>query len=450
MEAPRGAVLDPPQVAWVDEFIRNVRPYVFVREEDRLLIKRPNRAQKLNAPGAAILKALLDGRSIGQVLDETGREPRRVHDVLLFLREVRRSLEGTLREENATHAVEVRPFELGFSGLPVLSEVALTYRCNLRCSFCYAGCNCTANPAGADREMSGADVRRVLKTIALEAQVPSVSFTGGEAALRPELPEFVRFAKGLGMYVNLVTNGTLVTPDLAARLAGAGLDSAQVSLEGTAAAAHDAATRVPGSFGRTLAGVRNFRAAGVRVHTHSTIHRGNLEECLRMPRFVRDGLGLPRFSMNLVIPAGSAALDGGTGVSYSEVGPVLEGILAESRRCGVEFMWYSPTPLCLFNPVVHGLGNKGCAACDGLLSVAADGQVLPCSSCDDPVGSLLERPVRELWGSEKARRYREKSWAPPGCRRCEHFALCQCGCPLYWRRAGFGELRPAARSRKER
>jgi len=440
MEALRDAVAEPPQVAWVDGFIRRVRPYVFVREEDLVLIKRPNQAQKLNAAGAAILKSLLDGKGIGRVLDEAGREPERVHDVVLFLYEVRRFLEGTLHEGNASHAVEVRPLGLGFSALPILSEVALTYRCNLRCAFCYAGCNCTANPTGSDREMPEAELRRVLESIRLDAKVPSVSFTGGEAALRPELPALVRFAKGLGMYVNLVTNGTLVTPALASRLADAGLDSAQVSLEGVTAPVHEGGTRVPGSFGRTLRGVESFRAAGIRVHTHSTIHRGNLEECRRMPRFVRDVLGLPKFSMNMIIPTGSAALDGRLLVRYVEIGPVLEEILGESRRCGVEFMWYSPTPLCLFNPVAHGLGNRGCGACDGLLSVGANGDVLPCASCDDPVGNLLERPVREIWSSEKARRYREKSWALPGCRACENFALCHGGCPLYWRHAGFGEL----------
>ena len=53
-------------LSWVDEFISNVRPYVFVRREDNLLIKRPNQAQKLNPNGAALLKSLLDGRSISQ------------------------------------------------------------------------------------------------------------------------------------------------------------------------------------------------------------------------------------------------------------------------------------------------------------------------------------------------------------------------------------------------
>jgi hypothetical protein len=138
----------------VDEWIQNVRPYIFVRTEDRLLIKRPNQAQKLNEQGAKILGRLVDGSSIHQLLDEIGREPQRVRDVALFLLEVKRFLEGHLDETHHSSAVDVEPFDMRFSKLPVLSEVAITYRCNLRCSFCYAGCNCTVNPVADDREMS--------------------------------------------------------------------------------------------------------------------------------------------------------------------------------------------------------------------------------------------------------------------------------------------------------
>ena len=148
--------------------------------------------------------------------------------------------------------------------------------------------------------------------------------------------------------------------------------------------------------------------------------------------------------MNLVIPTGRAAADHGLLVRYSEVGPVLEAVIEASQRIGVEFMWYSPTPLCLFNPIPKGLGNKGCAACDGLLSVAADGAVLPCSSCPDPVGNLLHQEFSEIWHQPKARQYRRKSFAPPGCRDCEHFAVCHGACPLYWQSQGFREL-PANR-----
>jgi MoaA/NifB/PqqE/SkfB family radical SAM enzyme len=80
--------------------------------------------------------------------------------------------------------------------------------------------------------MSTAEVERVLRIIRQEAQVPSVSFTGGEPTLRDDLPHLVRVAADLGLRVNLISNGGALTTERVARLAAAGLDSAQISLEG--------------------------------------------------------------------------------------------------------------------------------------------------------------------------------------------------------------------------
>ena len=164
-------------LSWIDEFIDNVRPYVFVRETDNVFIKRPNQAQKMNAQGVAILKSLLSGRCVNDLLDDVGREPIKIRDIHLFLLEVKRFVEGDLDEVCHSSAVEVQPFEMRFAELPILSEIAVTYRCNLRCTFCYAGCNCTTNPVGDRREMSTSEVRDVLSKIFEDAEVPSVSFT---------------------------------------------------------------------------------------------------------------------------------------------------------------------------------------------------------------------------------------------------------------------------------
>jgi radical SAM protein with 4Fe4S-binding SPASM domain len=288
--------------------------------------------------------------------------------------------------------------------------------------------------------MSSAEVRTVLRKIWEQGKAPSVSFTGGEPTLRPDLTKLVRQAKRLGFLVNLITNGTRVTADLAARLAGAGLDSAQVSLEGVSAETHEAITSVRGSHARTLAGVEHLVRAGLRVHTNTTLNRRNLGECASLPHFVAERLGLPRFSMNLIVPAGSAIVQDGLAVSYSELAPHLEATAAAAADAGVEFLWYSPTPMCIFNPVARGLGNRGCAACDGLLSVAANGDVLPCASYDEPVGNLLRQDVGTVWGSTRARRFRDKFLAHPQCRDCDDFDVCNGACPLYWRHAGFAEL----------
>ena len=144
--------------------------------------------------------------------------------------------------------------------------------------------------------------------------------------------------------------------------------------------------------------------------------------------------------MNLIVPTGTATDNGEIVLKYSEVGPVLEGVIEASRLAGVEFMWYSATPLCIFNPIIHGLGNKGCAACDGLLSVDYEGNVLPCSSWEAPVGNLLKQNFSAIWESNRAKAYRLKFHAPPGCSECDSFATCHGACPLYWDHFGHGEL----------
>ena len=427
-------------IGWIDEFITNIRPYVFVRTEDNILIKRPNQAQKLNPSGARILKALLDGQSIHELLNQYGRDAVRTQEIIQFIATVKLSLENKLDEFNLSPALEVQPFEMKFSELPILSEVALTYRCNLKCQFCYAGCNCTTNPVGSDREMSGEEIKQVLATIFRRAKVPSVSFTGGEPTLHPQLPEFVAYAKSLGLRVNLISNGTRINAELARRLADAGLDSAQISLEGVTAAVHDQVTAVKHSFPKTVAAVQHLKDAGIRTHTNTTINRVNLMECREMPRFVKEVLGNERFSMNLIIPTGSAALNELLIVRYHELGTHLEAIQEASQRQGVEFMWYSPTPMCMFNPVSHGFGNKGCSACDGLLSVCANGDVIPCASYDESVGNLLREDFGDIWQSQRARQFRTKFWAHSKCQNCDQLPICHGGCPLYWRQMGYGEL----------
>ncbi|MEW6358575.1 MAG: radical SAM protein [Planctomycetota bacterium] len=427
-------------ISWIDRFIPQIREYVFVREEDSLLILVPNQAYKLNRSACSVLSALLGGATTDQVLRAVGDGPDRRQDLHDFACDLRAVVSGCLREGDDRRAVERIPFERPFNTLPVLSEVALTYRCNLQCVFCYAACGCRAS-SKAEGEMSTAEAKQVLHTIRHEAKVPSVSFTGGEPTLRGDLPKLVEHARSLGMRVNLITNGTMLTNRLVRRLVRSGLNSAQVSLEGPSAAIHDPLTGVPGSFDRTVAGIERLRDADIRVHTNTTISRGNIEHLEGIVAVVKR-MGMERLSMNMVIPTGSSAENpDAIWVTYTEIGDAVMRAKAAARGAGVEFMWYSPTPFCLFNPVASGFGGKACAACDGLLSVSPSGDVLPCSSLAEPVGNLLRQDFRDVWNSPQAEYYKSKSYAHDICRSCEDFDVCCGACPLYWRAFGYDELK---------
>jgi radical SAM protein with 4Fe4S-binding SPASM domain len=441
----------PIDLRWVDEMMASARPHLRVRPEDELLILVPNTPVKVNPTALRILGAMVDEElGIAEVLGREGDGPRRRREIHAFFTDLSAWLRGTLGEGVGRRAVVHEPFTAEFCRYPVLSEIALTYRCTLSCTFCYAGCGVGALPEGwsEDRVMSDDEVCRVLEIIHRDARCPSVSFTGGEPTLRPGLPRLVRHAKTLGLKVNLISNGQHLDERRARALADAGLDSAQLSLEGPTAEIHDAQVQRDGAFERLWAAAGRLRVRGVRVHTNTTLTRHNLVHAPAVVDLVADR-GLARLTMNLVIPCGTAGSAPDLGVPYTEIGAHVLGLRERAAARGVELIWYSPLPLCLFNTVAHGLGNRGCAAADGLLHVSPAGDVLPCSSFShgESLGNLLREPFEAIWRSRAACFFRAKEMMPPGCRGCGDAAVCQGACVLYWREVGLGELGGAPGSR---
>lgn len=426
---------------WIDRFVERIRPYIYVRLTDRVLIRLPNQAFKLNETGARVLHHILHGGSIRDILKARPFDHTLSNQLQSFFTDLSRMLDSGVCDAYRSPSLERVTFDLGYIELPVLSEVALTWRCNIECRFCYASCTCISEPEeeSLQEELSTKDVKKILDIIRRDAEVPSVSFTGGEPALREDLAELVDYAAGsLRMRVNLITNGTLITKKTAKSLKKAGLASAQVSIESPDPDIHDHIVGVKNAFQASVNGLEALKTAGIPAHPHATLCRLNQQTLLRMAWFARS-LGIDRFSLNMIIPAGRGIGDD-LAIKYSEIEDLVLEIKASAEENGVRFMWYSPTPMCLFNPVSHQLGNKGCSACEGLLSVDPFGRVLPCSSWKEPLGNLLTDGFRAIWFGEQGKALREKRSAHPGCRACEHFAVCHGACPLYFKVHGYGEL----------
>lgn len=422
------------ELEWIDTFFASIRRYISVRPEDQSLILIPNQVYRLNQSGLELLMRLERGEGIETITRDLGAEAKR--DVYYFFCDLRALVRGCVRDGEKRRAIEYIPYQRPFTRLPVLSELALTYRCNLNCRFCYVDPEDTL-------ELRTDQLKILIGKIAHEARVPSLSFTGGEPTLREDLIELVAYAKSLNLWVNLITNGTRLSPDLLSRLKAAGLDSIQISIEASDPKIHDYLTRRSGSFDQTLTGISNALKAGIKVHTNTTINRINQRSLLELPRLLK-GLGLDRFSMNLMIPIGRGRKEPNLWLGYHEIRPLIERIKEIATRIGIEFIWYSPTPYCQFNPIQHGLGNKACAACEGLLSVSPRGEILPCSSWPRPVGNLLRENFHKIWWSKEAEKIR--SWLHPSCYECEHKEICRGGCPLFWEVIGC-ELYPSSPDR---
>jgi cyclic pyranopterin phosphate synthase len=150
-------------------------------------------------------------------------------------------------------------------------RVSVTDRCNYKCVYCRTG-----NEGAQYTELAIDDyLRMVRRFVALG--VEKIRLTGGEPLLRHGLVEMVsELAKmrtaytpdgivtdvGHPLDIALTTNGHLLE-GLARPLKDAGLSRITVSMDAVDAETFAAITRVPRSFDRVLAGVRQAKAVGL-------------------------------------------------------------------------------------------------------------------------------------------------------------------------------------------
>jgi MoaA/NifB/PqqE/SkfB family radical SAM enzyme len=121
----------------------------------------------------------------------------------------------------------------------------LIRRCNLNCKHCYS----LSTDVDFPGELSTGEVFTVMDDLKAFG-VPVLILSGGEPLLRPDIFEISRRAKGLGFYVGLSTNGTLIDPAMSARIAAVGYDYVGISLDGIGAV-HDRFRRQAGGVGST-------------------------------------------------------------------------------------------------------------------------------------------------------------------------------------------------------
>lgn len=117
------------KLAWVDEFLKRIKPYVYMRLSDNVLIRMPNEAFKLNTTGARVVAHILNGGSVLDFIKVRADFPEAENQLERFFVDFLRVWNGEVCENYKTDAVRRVEFNLGYIELPVLSEVALTTDC---------------------------------------------------------------------------------------------------------------------------------------------------------------------------------------------------------------------------------------------------------------------------------------------------------------------------------
>ena len=308
---------------------------------------------------------------------------------------------------------------------PLALVAELTHRCPLHCVYC-------SNPLELQsraNELSTETWSRVFKE-ASEAGALQADFTGGEPLARPDIVELVRNARGVGLYVSLITSGLPLDEGKLDLLIRAGLDHFQLSFQG---AREETANEISGTKShqhklRVLEWIKRYR---IGLTLNFVIHRRNIDELEEMLAIVyNSGPGSVEFA--------SVQYYGWAFANRENLLPTrrqLDYCVARLNRAEDELRgktrvvfvvpdYYAKYP----KPCVGGWGRK-------LMLITPSGDALPCHAAPVIPGlkfvNVKNRSLREIWEhSEAFERFRGEDWMQDPCRSCERraqdFGGCRC------------------------
>jgi MoaA/NifB/PqqE/SkfB family radical SAM enzyme len=149
-------------------------------------------------------------------------------------------------------------------GRPVTVTFQVTDRCNYQCVHCYQEHKDHRAEDPAEAELTFAEIDRILDELA-EAGVLFLTLMGGEFFMRRDADEILAAAHAKGFALKLLTTGHHVTDRRADFLATLRPLQVDMSLYSGHAGHHEAVTRQPGSWERSVAAARRLIARRIPV-----------------------------------------------------------------------------------------------------------------------------------------------------------------------------------------
>ncbi len=305
----------------------------------------------------------------------------------------------------------------------------LTDACNQACKFCY-------NHWKSREDSSGVDApdfklaRKTLTELLRQADVQSLTLSGGEPMLMPRIHDLVLQARFAGAQINLLTNATRLTSDDIAIFRDLGVGRIQIPILGPDAATHDAITQLPGSWERAVAAARQVAA----------IHPSWLLPVLILSHLNIDHIE-PLMALYKEFGVGTVMVNrfniGGLGIRHAqELNLTNEELRAAFRRVDQEaarhrFRIHSGvcTPLCVLDP--HDYPRIAFTHCNTdlhyrPLTLNYRGEVRFCNHSPRVLGNIHERPFAEILADEGTHRFFET--IPTHCKGCNLWERCRGGC----------------------
>ncbi|MDD5698862.1 MAG: SynChlorMet cassette radical SAM/SPASM protein ScmE [Victivallaceae bacterium] len=323
-------------------------------------------------------------------------------------------------------------------------DLNITNRCNLKCSYCSHFSS--GSDTGTDLPLE--EWLRFMEELN-KCAVFDVCLSGGEPLFRKDFRQIVEGVVKNHMRFSVLSNGTLLTGELADFLKSTGrCNSYQVSIDGPGPEAHDAC-RGKDSFEKALRGLRILLKHKLPATVRVTIHKHNVRQLDEIAELLLEDVGLPSFSTNSAAYMGLCRQnEADVQLNMEEYSCAMEKLLKLANKYNGRIS-ANAGPLStvrywmnMEKSIKNGIKSRtGCGkltSCGGVLSkmaVNADGTMVPCSQMPHiRLGRINQDDLREVWQNHpELKRLRERRDIPletfEHCQGCEYIPYCRGGCP---------------------
>ncbi len=299
----------------------------------------------------------------------------------------------------------------------------LSENCNLKCLHCYQENHKPIQLSYEQLEKIYKQYKNLLKKLKMKGHI---NITGGEPLCNPHLFKILDLIKKDEKLISfsILTNGTLITENIAKKIKSYNPYYVQVSLEGGQKT--NDYIRGKGTYKKIAKGIKNLKKYNIFTSISFTATTLNYKEFPKVVSYAKkykvDNVWSDRY-----IPLGDSE-DKNLSLNVSQTQEYLS-IMAK-ERLKLKRKQYNKTTISMYRALQFQKTNDfayGCTAGDTLLTVMENGDLVPCRRMPIVVGNLLKDDMYKLYKTNSILKELRKNTIPDDCNDCEHAQMCHGG-----------------------
>lgn len=298
----------------------------------------------------------------------------------------------------------------------------LSENCNLKCLHCYQENHKIVQLKYDDLVKIYNQFKELLKKKKIKGHI---NITGGEPLCNPHLFKILDLIKQDEDLItfSILTNGTLITENIAKKIKSYNPYYVQVSLEGGKKT--NDYIRGKGTYKQIALGIINLRNQDIFTSISFTATKLNYKE---FPKVVKYAVkyGVNNVWSDRYIPLGDSK-DKDLALNFKQTREYLEIMNKERNKLKLK---NSNTTVSMYRALQFQMTNDfayGCTAGDTLLTVMENGDLVPCRRMPIVIGNLLKDDMYDLYTNNDVLKELRKNKIPDDCKYCEHSEMCHGG-----------------------